>query len=136
MTIRRHGAASRTHALAKAADVVARRDAARIAREKSLQAALADFFQAQGAVEQIYKDAAGAAQPHEEAMRAAVRAIDGLDEPRAGIAELTGLSPVRVREYLAAAEVDAVPSADSRQSRGTSSTAASPRDDTTAPVSA
>jgi hypothetical protein len=139
MTVRRHGAASRTRALARAADAVARRDAARIEREKSLQAALTDFFQAQGAVERIYEDAAKAAEPHEGAMRAAVRAIDGLDEPRAGIAELTGLSAVRVREYLAAAEADCAPTADGRPVRGTGSAAASPVDDAapaTAPVSA
>ena len=129
MTGRRHGTSSRTHALARAADAVARRDAARIEREKSLQAALADFFQAQGAVERIYEDAAKAAELHEEAMRTAVRAIDSLDEPRAGIAELTGLSVARVREYLAAAEADSAPTADERPVRATGSAAASPMDD-------
>ena len=114
---------------------MARRDAARIEREKSLQAALADFFQAQGSVERIYEDAAKAAEPHGEAMRAAVRAIDNLDEPRAGIAELTGLSVVRVREYLAAAEADSAATAEDRSMRGTGSAAASRVQDT-GPVSA
>lgn len=106
----------------KAADAVARRDAARIEREKILQAALADFFQAQEAVERIYVEATKSAEPHEEAMRAAVRTIDRLDEPRAGIAELTGLSVVRVREYLADADTDSDPVVDGRPKRPNSAT--------------
>lgn len=112
----------------KAADAVARRDAARIEREKILQAALADFFQAQEAVERIYVEATKTAEPHEEAMRAAVRAIDRLDEPRAGIAELTGLSVVRVREYLADADTDSDPVVDGRPKRQNSATTV-PQDD-------
>jgi hypothetical protein len=100
--------------MARAADAVARRDAARIEREKRLHAALADFFQAQEAVGLIYAEAAKAAESHEEAMRMAVRAIDGLDEPRAGIAELTGLPMLRVREYLADVGADCDPATTSR----------------------
>jgi hypothetical protein len=114
--------------LNKAADAVARRDAARIEREKILQAALADFFQAQEAVERIYVEATKTAEPHEEAMRAAVRAIDRLDEPRAGIAELTGLSVVRVREYLADADTDSDPVVGGRPKRPNSATTV-PQDD-------
>lgn len=114
--------------MSKAADAVARRDAARIEREKILQATLADFFQAQEAVERIYVEATKTAEPHEAAMRAAVRAIDRLDEPRAGIAELTGLSVVRVREYLADADTDSAPVLDSRPKRPNSATTV-PQDD-------
>lgn len=137
MTTRRYGAASRTRALSKAADAVARRDAARIEREKSRHAALADFFQAQEAVERINADAAKAAEPYEAAIRTAVYTLNRLDETRAGIAELTGLSTARVREYLAAAGEDPGPAADDRPGC-VGSTTTSPAVDsmpTAAPVS-
>jgi len=98
---RRTGASARIQALAKAADAVARRDADRIAREKAVQAALAEFFQAQGEVERIHADAERTAAPFDAAMREAVRALDRLGETRTGIAELTGVSLIRLREYLA-----------------------------------
>jgi hypothetical protein len=98
---RRSGTSTRARALARAAEAVARRDAERIEREKSLQAALADLYQAQAEVERIHNTAAAAAVPFELAIRDAVRALDELDETRAGIAVLTGLSTARVREYLA-----------------------------------
>ena len=98
---RRTGASARTQALAKAAAAVARRDAERIAREKKLQDILADFYHAQSEVERIRREADAAATPFDIAMRDAVRALDALDEGRAGIAELTGLSLATVREYLA-----------------------------------
>jgi ABC-type transporter Mla subunit MlaD len=103
---RRTGASARTQALAKAAEAVARHDAERIAREKKLQQILADFYHAQSEVERIRREADASMAPFDAAMRDAVRALDALDEGRAGIAELTGLSLAGVREYLA----DACPS--------------------------
>jgi hypothetical protein len=98
---RRTGAPARTKALAKATEAVARRDAERIAREKHLQATLADFYHAQGEIERIQNEAEIAAAPFEASIQVAVRALDSLGETRAGIAGLTGLSLPRVREYLA-----------------------------------
>jgi hypothetical protein len=97
---RRSGASARSLALAKATEAVARRDAERIAREKAVQAALVEFFQAQGEVERIRADAEKAAAPFDAAMRDAVRALDRLGETRAGITGLTGLPLTWVREYL------------------------------------
>lgn len=122
----------------RAADVVARRDVARIEREKSVQARLADFFQAQEAVERIEADATKAAEPYEAAMRDAVLALDGLEETRTGIAELTGLSPARVREYLAVLSTSAARTAGKQQGQSDSSRAAVVDDSpsATAPASA
>jgi hypothetical protein len=80
---------------------VAQRDAERIKREKQLEAALADFYQAQGDVERIYMAAEAAAAPFEARIREAVRSLDRLGETRPGIAGLTGLSLSRVRDCLA-----------------------------------
>lgn len=108
---RRTGASARTQALAKAAEAVARRDAARIAREKKLQQILADFYHAQSEVERIRREADASIAPFDVAMRDAVRALDALDEGRAGIADLTGLSLAGVREYLADTGPSPVPAA-------------------------
>jgi hypothetical protein len=97
---RRSGASARSLALAKATEAVARRDAERIAREKAVQAALVEFFQAQGEGERIRAEAEKAAAPFDAAMRAAVRALDRLGETRAGITALTGVPSARVRDYL------------------------------------
>lgn len=97
---RRTGASARSLALARAAEAVARRDAERIAREKAIQAALVEFFQAQGEVERIRADAEKAAAPFDAAMRDALCALDRLGETRAGISSLTGIPLTRVREYL------------------------------------
>jgi hypothetical protein len=98
---RRTGTSARTQALAKAADAVARRDAARIAREKAVQAALAEFFQAQVERERIYAEAERSVAPCDVAMRDAVRNLSRLGESRAEITELTDVPSARVREYLA-----------------------------------
>lgn len=98
---RRTGASARAQALAKATDAVARRDAQRIAREKQLQATLADFFHAQGEVEHIHAAAQTAAAPFEDSIRQAVRTLDALGETRAGIAALTGLPMAHLRQCLA-----------------------------------
>lgn len=97
---RRSGTSTRARALARAAEAVARRDAERLAREKSLQAALADLYHAQAEVERIHDAAAKTAAPFDLAIREAVCALEGLGETRAGIAALTGLAPARVRGYL------------------------------------
>lgn len=105
---RRTGTSARTQALAKATEAVARRDAERIARDKHLQAALADFYHAQGQVERIHQEAETATAPFEASIQEAVRTLDRLGETRAGIAGLTGLSMPRVREYLTESVVDAL----------------------------
>ncbi|WP_194893738.1 hypothetical protein [Catenulispora pinisilvae] len=97
---RRTGASARTLALTKAQEAVAQRDAERIQREKQLEAALADFYQAQGEVERIHKGADLAAAPFEATIRESVRSLDRLGETRAGIAGLTGLSLPQVRDCL------------------------------------
>jgi hypothetical protein len=97
---RRTGTSSRAKALAKAAEAVARRDAERIAREKTVQAALAEFFQAQSELERLHAQAKRAAAPFDQAARAAVRDLERLGETRTGIAKLTGLPSARVRDYL------------------------------------
>lgn len=98
---RRTGASARTLALTKAQEAVAQRDAERIKREKQLEAALADFYQAQGDMERIYMAAEAAAAPFEARIREAVRSLDRLGETKPGIAGLTGLSLSRVRDCLA-----------------------------------
>ncbi|MBS2966021.1 hypothetical protein KGA66_23455 [Actinocrinis puniceicyclus] len=97
---RRSGSSARAQALLKAAEAVARRDAERIAREKAVQAALAEFFHAQGEIERIYAEAGKTAAPFEQITRDAVRTLDRLGENRTGIAALTGLPVARVREYV------------------------------------
>ena len=97
---RRSGASARTLALTKAQEAVAQRDAERIRREKQLEAALADFYEAQSEVERLYKAAEAAAAPFEAAIRESVRSLDRLGETRPGIAGLTGLSLSRVRDCL------------------------------------
>ena len=104
---RRTGASARTQALAKAAEAVARRDAERITREKAVQVALAEFFQAQVERSRIYTDADRSAAAFDAAMRDAVRNLSRLGESRGDIAELTDVPLARVREYLAELPVSA-----------------------------
>ena len=80
---------------------MAQRDAERIKRERQLEAALADFYEAQGEVERIHRAAEGAAAPFEATMRESVRSLDRLGETKPGIARLTGLSLSHVRGCLA-----------------------------------
>lgn len=97
---RRSGPSARAQALARAVEAVARRDAERIAREKAVQATLTEFFHAQGEIERIHVAAEKAAAPFERIARDAVRTLGQLGETRSGIAELTGLPVVRVRDYV------------------------------------
>jgi hypothetical protein len=83
---------------------VARRDAERIARERAVQVALAEFFQAQGEAERLRVEAETAAAPFLQAALEALRSLDRLGETRTGIAELTGLPVARVRDFLTDAE--------------------------------
>ena len=94
-------------ALTKAQEAVAQRDAERIKRERQVEAALADFYQAQGEVERIQAAAEVAAAPFEETIRESVRSLDRLGETRPGIAELTGLPLSRVRDFLSNVVSDA-----------------------------
>jgi hypothetical protein len=103
---RRAGASARTQALARAAEAVARRDAERVEREKRLQSVLADYFHAQGEAERIQREAEVAAASFNASIRDALRTLENLRESRAGIAQLTGLSLARVREYLADTPMD------------------------------
>lgn len=93
--------------MVKAQEAVAQRDAERIRREKQVEAALADFYQAQSEVERIHAAAEVAAAPFEATIRESVRSLDRLGETRPGIAGLTGLPLSRVRDYIS----DAVSSA-------------------------
>jgi hypothetical protein len=104
---RRTGASARTLALTKAQEAVALRDAERIRREKQLEAALADYYQAQGEVDRIHAAAEVAAAPFEATVRDALRSLDRLGETRAGIAGLTGLPLPSVRDYLSDAAATA-----------------------------
>ena len=79
---------------------MALRDAERIRRERQLQVVLAEYFHAQGEAQRIRDDAEAKAAPFETAICEAVLELDRLGETRAGIAELTGLSLPRVRDYL------------------------------------
>ena|GEM_PF-5432600 len=90
-------------ALTKAQEAVAQRDAERIKREKQLEAALVDYYRAQGEVERIHRDAEVAAAPFEATMRGAVCCLDRLGETRTGIATLTGLTLPQVRDCLSGA---------------------------------
>ncbi|MEY9860589.1 hypothetical protein ABH935_006226 [Catenulispora sp. GAS73] len=97
---RRTGASARTLALTKAQEAVALRDAERIKREKELEKVLADYFQAQAETQRIRDDAEAKVAPFEAVIREAVLKLDQLGETRAGIAALTGLPLLRVRDYF------------------------------------
>jgi hypothetical protein len=109
---RRGGTGTRQEALRRAQAATARRDADRIAREKAVQAALTDFFHAtetaatihadaKTKAERVLAEAADAARPYDDAVRDAVRELERLGETRADIIDLTGLSAMQVRQYLA-----------------------------------
>lgn len=70
---------------------------------KAREATLADYYQAQGEIERIRVAAEASAAPFEAAVREAVLLVDRLGETRAGIAGLTGLTLLHVRDYLSEA---------------------------------
>jgi len=109
----RRGSSARAAALRRAQQAKAARDAARLSREKDIEAALADYFEATGQAERIQAeaqrkadrllaDAAAAAQAPQQAARAAIRRLRALLDSAAEVASLCGLTVTEVRALLAA----------------------------------
>jgi hypothetical protein len=138
----RRGRARRADAERQARAAKAARDAERQQRERQIEAALADYYEARARVEGIREaararaDAAladgkrAAAEPA-AAVNAAIRTLRDLCDTNAEVAELCGLTLAEVRERLAAAraaghgEEDAtVPGQSPRSGLGTGSTTA------------
>jgi hypothetical protein len=105
----RRAAAERQARTAKAA-----RDAERHQRERQIEAALADYYEARARVEGIREaarakadaalaDGERAATEPTAAMHAAIRTLRDLCDTNAEVAELCGLTVAQVRELLAAA---------------------------------
>lgn len=111
----RRGSSSRAAALRRAQQAKAERDAERALRERHIEIALADYFQATGSAEQIRSDArrkadgvieaAGqAAAAPQAAAREAVRRLRELTGTNGEVAVLCGITIAAVREMLAVAE--------------------------------
>lgn len=103
---------SRAAAVRAAQEAKARRDAERLRRERMVDGALADYYEATaraGAVreqarvraERLVEQAELAAAEPERAARAAVLRLHDLGETREQIADLTGLRLAEVRTLLA-----------------------------------
>ncbi len=126
---------SRAAAVRAAQDAKARRDAERLRRERMVDGALADFYEAMARAEALREQARAraarlieqaelaAAEP-EQAARTAVARLHNLGESREQIADLTGLRPVEVRAMLA--ESAAVPDSSLAATAPTDRTAARP----------
>jgi hypothetical protein len=110
--------ASRSAAVKAAQVAKARRDALRLAHERMVESALADWFEGMAQAEelrqraaaraaQLLADAEGAAAEPEATARRALRMLAGLGETRDQIAGLTGLTLTEVRAALTAAEAAA-----------------------------
>jgi len=109
--------ASRSAAVKAAQDAKARRDALRLAHERMVESALADWYEgtaraeelrqrAEARAAQLLADAEAAAAEPEAAARRALRILAGLGETRDQIAGLTGLTLTEVRAALTAAEAE------------------------------
>jgi hypothetical protein len=94
----------RATAVRKAREATSRRDAARIRRERELEAALVDFYAALARIEKIRAKAARDVEPFEQSADEAVRRMAQLGEPVAAIAELTKRPSSQVRAALAGAK--------------------------------
>jgi hypothetical protein len=113
----RRGSSARAAALRRAQEAKAERDAARIQREAAIEAALADYYQATAAAEQMWSAARNKADATlAEAERAtavpiaaahdAVRRLRDLLGGNAEVAELCGISTAAVREILSEGQRD------------------------------
>jgi hypothetical protein len=101
----------RAAAIRRAQEAKAQRDAERLAREREIEAALADYFEAIGRAaairadarrkaDKIVDDAEAAAKPSEAAGRGAVYRLRALTGSHADVAELCGLAVSAVRALL------------------------------------
>jgi hypothetical protein len=109
----RRGSSARAVALRKAQQAKAARDAAQLSREKNIEAALADYFQATSHAEQIrtearqktdriLADADLAAQAPLQAARSALHRLRELLGSATEVASLCGIPTSEVRSLLAA----------------------------------
>jgi len=107
----RRGSSARAAALRRAQEAKAARDAARLRREKDIEAALADYFEAIGHAERIrtearrkadrlHADAELAAKAPRHAAIAAVRRLRDLVGTVTEVASLCGISAGEVRAAL------------------------------------
>ncbi len=111
---------SRAAALRRAQQAKAGRDAERVLRERQIEIALADYFEAVGTAERLRADAQrradgivaaaeeAAAEP-EAAARAAVRRLRELTGSHGEVAALCGITIAVVRDMLATAEPHGLP---------------------------
>jgi hypothetical protein len=109
----RRGSSARAAALRRAQQAKAARDAAQLSREKDIEAALADYFQATSQAAQIraearqkadrlLADADQAAQAPFQAARSALHRLRELLASATEVASLCGISSSEVRAMLAA----------------------------------
>lgn len=109
----RRGSSARAAALRRAQQAKAAHDAAQLSREKNIEAALADYFQATGHADQIRTDARQktdrlltdadlAAQAPRQAARSALHRLRELLGNTAEVASLCGITTSEVRSMLAA----------------------------------
>jgi hypothetical protein len=108
----RRGSSARAAALRRAQQAKAARDAAQVSREKNIEAALADYFQATSQAEHIradarqkadrfLADAEQAAQTPLQAARSALHRLRELLGNATEVASLCGITTSEVRSLLA-----------------------------------
>lgn len=118
----RRGMSMRAAAIRRAQQATAQRDADRLAREKEIAAALADYFEgtsraatiraeARRKADKLLAEAEAAAAPAENDRSQAARRLRALTGSLAEVAGLCGLSPATVRALLREDSVQ--PTADS-----------------------
>jgi predicted ArsR family transcriptional regulator len=109
----RRGSSARAAALRRAQQAKAARDAAQVSREKNIEAALADYFQATSHADQVrtdarqkadrlLADAEQAAQAPRQAARSALHRLRELLGNATEVASLCGITTSEVRSLLAA----------------------------------
>jgi len=122
----RRGSSARAAALRRAQQAKAARDAARLRREKDIEAALADYFEATEQAERIRAearrkadrlrtDADLAAQVPRQAAAAAVNRLRDLIGTATEVASLCGISAAEVRAMLTRPVTPSQPDADADQ---------------------
>ena len=116
----RRGSVSRAAALRRAQQAKAGRDAERVLRERQIEIALADYFEATATAERLRADAQrkadgivqgaeDAAATPEAAAREAVRRLRELTSSHGEVAALCGITAGVVRDMLAPAEPPGLP---------------------------
>jgi hypothetical protein len=122
----RRGSSARAAALRRAQQAKATRDAARLRREKDIEAALADYFEATEQAERLraearrkadrlLADADLAAETPRQTASAAVHRLRALVGTATEVASLCGISAAEVRAVLAKPVPRAQPDADADQ---------------------